>query len=688
LILKNKLDSYLFILSWLILIGVATTFIFKVTLHSDLLFFDVFVEDLMRFDGFISDWKFPAAPAIFPDVILYSLSYFIFDNVVFRVAFVCFFQSIILAWACVYLGSIVRLELSYAAKSLILLLVALVIYVSIKSNMWLFFNSTNNHFASLLCSLIGFAWLIQYIRLQHFRYLLGITLVTFIGAISTSLIALTFTIPLTLITVFYMFFCGQECLKKILPSIVALILGNFMAAVALPWLLPFSASATKERLSFSIDRLGHGANMLREAFSISFALDNLHTFFLSLLFVVIFIYLIVKLSRLLKAKKSEERNFWSVIPQFFNKNVQVIFLLFLYWIFATFVTVFGSLFTGAFVDPWGFRYFSLPLCLIVLIWVISLDISGILKRRELKLIIILGLVFCSFLVAQTWQKFLEKNKSLPHKALFSGTEIYSNEVTCLKEAEANGFALASGVGDYWSSRGLRYRLSNKNYILPILNDGKIFFHMMGLGPLETPSKYGADFYNFAILNKSNSKSHFNLTPEILGKILPKPTVIKSCNDSVNEIWIYADHVLDTFIKSRVNQLLFDLGKPRSSYTSEASNLPGIVVVKKGLMRVADQGVDKIGFLTYGPYIKLLKGRYTLAFEYESTADGNKWDYGVFSGLSASNISLGEGYLGRSSDGFVKQSFEIDRDIDRFEIRTWYGGQGRLTVKGIQIRREP
>jgi hypothetical protein len=685
--LKITSAPYFYLYAWIVLISVVSAFVFKVTLHSDLLFFDALTEDIFHYGGSFVDWKFPAAPAIFPDVLLYWASYFLFDSAVFRVAFVCIMQAVMLASACVYLGSVIRPMLSDSAKSLIVLSVAIVTLVSLKSNMWLFFNSTNNHIASLLCSLIGLAMLIQFARHKKYYYLIGVAVVTFLASVSTSLIALTFTIPIIVLAVIWALFFGLIGLKQVWPPVLAVLLGSSASAVVSAIFSPLSAAATKERLSLSVDRIAHAISMFREAFKLSFSPDNLYTLFLSIFFIVVFIWVLVAALAQVKIQKFDKSNSISVGFKNFNENRWIIGLSF-YWCVASIVTVLGSLVTAGFADPWGFRYFSLPICIGVLIWILLLDTKGVLGRSYFKATISFIAVLCILVTGQTWLSFIKTNHVERQDALFYGRSIYTAEVACLKEIEDSGFLFESGLGDYWSARGLRYRFNNEKFILPITNDGSVFFHMMGLGPLETPIKYGAGRYNFAILNKSNTQTQFNLTPETVGKLLPAPSAIHSCKNSTYEVWTYSDETLDRFVKKNINQLLIGLHRNGSFLEMDASTLPGVIGKIKDHARVANQGVDSTGFLTYGPYMRLPKGHYVLSIDYEASADGSKWDYGVFGIPNSPPISLGEGLLPRSASGQVEHSFILDKDIGHFEIRTWYGGFGRLVINKVQIRQAP
>ena len=115
----------------------------------------------------------------------------------------------------------------------------------------------------------------------------------------------------------------------------------------------------------------------------------------------------------------------------------------------------------------------------------------------------------------------------------------------------------------------------------------------------------------------------------------------------------------------------------------ASELPGQTGRIQSGSRSASQGNDSPGFLTYGPYITLPAGRYKVSISYSATQGGNRWDAGKFNNpehevkLGAGNFPPGEGKV----DFYI----ETKQALEGLEIRTWFDGQGTLTLNSIKIQ---
>ena len=122
------------------------------------------------------------------------------------------------------------------------------------------------------------------------------------------------------------------------------------------------------------------------------------------------------------------------------------------------------------------------------------------------------------------------------------------------------------------------------------------------------------------------------------------------------------------------------------YAMAADQLPGQAGNISGTGRIADEGADSPGFLSFGPYIDLPAGHYRLNVDYASTGATNKWDIGRFNDPNKL-IVLASGELSASSRGRLNIKFEVKEPVQQFEVRTWFNGHGMLRLENIKIIRE-
>src|SRR5690606_33201603 len=132
-----------------------------------------------------------------------------------------------------------------------------------------------------------------------------------------------------------------------------------------------------------------------------------------------------------------------------------------------------------------------------------------------------------------------------------------------------------------------------------------------------PKKYDVPSYNFIIAKKSGTITQFNMTPESLGKLLPTPTKIVDCENSNSSLWLYNNLELDQVIRNNITYFLGQLGQLQS-FSIPGSSFPGQIGKIESASRVANSNTDGSGFLAYGPYVKMPRGKYKASISYEAT----------------------------------------------------------------------
>jgi hypothetical protein len=113
----------------------------------------------------------------------------------------------------------------------------------------------------------------------------------------------------------------------------------------------------------------------------------------------------------------------------------------------------------------------------------------------------------------------------------------------------------------------------------------------------------------------------------------------------------------------------------------------------GSVRIAREGTDQKGYVTYGPYFKLPKGKYAFAMAYttKSIQPGEKigeWDIG-FTVKGKLEIVRKGPIIGveESEISVVQEVIVSDAYSDSpVEFRTYYYGTGDLTIKNMTIEK--
>jgi hypothetical protein len=103
-------------------------------------------------------------------------------------------------------------------------------------------------------------------------------------------------------------------------------------------------------------------------------------------------------------------------------------------------------------------------------------------------------------------------------------------------------------------------------------------------------------------------------------------------------------------------------------------------------RVAYEGMDKAGFLTYGPYIDLPKGIYKIELKF--SADAQYSGYVNSIGISSVNgtvVYIKDLPLDGVGSHFSRIISISDEMVRNFEVRMWYG-KGDLSLKTLSVER--
>ena len=132
------------------------------------------------------------------------------------------------------------------------------------------------------------------------------------------------------------------------------------------------------------------------------------------------------------------------------------------------------------------------------------------------------------------------------------------------------------------------------------------------------------------------------------------------------------------------------GRPRIEIPFDITQLPsGTGRIVDGV-RIGEQGVDRAGFLTFGPYYPLRRGHFKLNLSYSSTAPngGIQGNLDVFDATSQIRIGrvdlVGTGGMTRQ----IQMPFEISNwRFHKFEFRNEWNGQFVIKIKSLLLQRD-
>ncbi|HVZ70386.1 MAG TPA: hypothetical protein VG891_13060 [Rhizomicrobium sp.] len=103
---------------------------------------------------------------------------------------------------------------------------------------------------------------------------------------------------------------------------------------------------------------------------------------------------------------------------------------------------------------------------------------------------------------------------------------------------------------------------------------------------------------------------------------------------------------------------------------------------QGEARVASEGSR--GTLMYGPYISLAPGRYKFTIVYGPVSGNQEWDICSQQNDRATTIVSGKFPSTNRRDGHITRILQFDKKVVGLEIRAFYSGAGRLTVRYVGI----
>jgi len=540
------------LIAWAALLVAAALLYFQVRFHSDSVFLEDLSRDLFEFGGDWREWRLSPAPAYFPDMLLYFAAYFLLPTVALRIFFVSFIQVILLGLAVMFVVRQLTSRSRMLAQAVGVSIVAVITLVCAHSDIWLYFYSTNNHFAALLLPLVGVGLMVSFLRRPRPAPLVWLAVFGVLGQVSTTVYIIAFTAPvilamLVLWVVSWRFGVGSSSLRRGLLLIAAAVgVGAVVAVPVNSLVTPFDQTDGRYGLAGSL--VVRGLIALLQVFQYAFGGGGPVVLAFSLTLLACALYLLVLVWRRFafsfgaRAGRIEA----GVSVTRYSISTEGGASAFALWIvlWSLPIAVAGSVISGGIVDQHGYRYLLFPLTLMVVITAIHL-VRTVAERRRGGYLMVTGLSVVVLLLAGV---------SLPVAAANPREDVASTAAAdCLQELRDEGVSLDAGLADYWYGRGVTIPMHDSPELVSVWGTLDPFYWMSTVGPLDDPERYPRT-YNFALVHPDAGGAPWVFNEDNLSMALPEPDGVLTCTPDI-EIWTWDDKSMDRVVKAHFDRWL-------------------------------------------------------------------------------------------------------------------------------------
>lgn len=530
------------VFAWLMFALACFLLLYRVTLDSDLLYFEYLFRDLVT-GGRWMDWKLPPAPGFFPDLLLYGLGFMLLEGAGWHMYFAAVGQAVLCIAAALWVMREIHPGVSVDAKAFVVSFSALVIISSSTSRAWLFLNSNNVHIAATLFGLLATAASFAYLR--RGRNLMPICVAVFcsLAIPSTALFIITFIAPavaallLTAVTL-------RALRSKAIVLLLSIAVGSLFGKLARSLFIFNDAISTRVprtlasiRVSFTL--LGDATrNLFNQPVT-----GQLATALVTLCCLCICVYSLRLLAKM-KSAQHQQKTAFEVIgsAQTIVQKAAWLAYAIVFFFLALVSVIAGSVLSGAFADPFAYRYFTFALALAVMITALIID--GKMKFPALALS--LGALLAGTTYYREVQQASDQSiASIGRQGILDAAGNPQPVADCLKDIINQGTPLNAGVTNYWWARSVGFR-SNLE-LLPVDPHLRFSFWIATKGPLANAAHYGRK-YNFILL--STGKLGFDFSPESVAPNAPPGEQKFLCKNVDAQVWYYAGDQLDQLLRQR------------------------------------------------------------------------------------------------------------------------------------------
>lgn len=671
--------------------------------YGDLLFLESFWNDILLHGGNWFSWALTPSPA-YLDIFLYLASYILspyaMDRIFLCTLLQCFVLFAILRWLVFAILEGIHSNASLA----ILLAIGVASLTSSTSRMWMFFNSTNNHFNALALSLLGLSYSARFLARIEARDLRRLLLISAIGPLCGQMFIVWFTAP-TLLTALAL---AGAAKARLIPTDRAksqvMALGKLAGAGALglvvarsleKWVTPWDSLFVVNRANFSTGHIAPAVGTLLRSLEDVIKSGHWGFYLISAGFVA---GLIATFLALLRLGLNSYANAWaedslpsagarptSLAPSVItdrSQNAMHIYIV-AFTVLSLLITPPIVFMSGEFNGTDRLRYFAVPIALpmVVLLcaaarWSVSFSrprAGWVLVGLGVALGVYVLLAFDGLKARKLTMSQVRSHEGVREMAL----------ARCLDDHRER-LGLKFGIADFWNARSSMLLTKSGMRVYPFLGRPiRPYLYMANVDWFVGVEghRFSQPVYNFAILGGS-------VKGEELESRFGRPRHVVEC--AGNPVWVYDETSgFDDSLKLASVEALdaFNLQMKHKSKMNFSSALLQTVVGQRDEDGdiYARGGRTEPGLLVYGPYLRLPPGRYGVAIHYRLSGQPlgtHVADWDVFS-IPGHVFAKGQLIADGKSEIQVRTSFVVPRSgPSLIEIRTHYLGRGDLVLDKI------
>jgi hypothetical protein len=630
----NKYASLIVVWAVVFLLLISSPMFFAVK-HglSDLLFAESLSRNIFSEGGSFLDWALTPSPAYIPDLVLYFIGYQFLPAAADTIFFVSMCQALLLIGIVAVLIKTLTGTLGIHTILLLFLLMSLFSYTNYTSNIWLYFDSTNNHVGSLLLSLLTLIIHLQVISKGGSRTAYVTLLLLQVTGILNGQMFLVWWIAPSLIalgvmTLLSAFERPGRALCTNLMTLLAIGLSALgISRILKPWVTPWDSLALAGRGNFGIENIPKSVAIFLESIGkilLPIRVDFYLVYSLWLLGIALLAWQFLRILLLgYYQKRSGNPSLLDSLASLISlsiwaeakrPNKEQQFFIF-YCLILIPITFLAIMLSQEFRDPIGLRYFMAPITLPIIFTTLTLSESTHVRRRThiftFVLIVFSAITLAYFLA--NYAAFKPSRLSIVEAREYKNTS--ERLIADCLDNHKQIFDLKDGVAGFWDAQFITLLSKQALRAAPVSGNNLDARHYMSninwfLGEAQTP--YANPLYNFVITGELDEN-------EVI-KNYGAPTRTFKCNHGRTSVLVYDpqqtrfDQKVKAQFKRVVTGLLFSSGK-----IDNASYTPDMLLLHKGQLKdgFAVSNKDQSGWFIIGPYIKMRAGRYKAKVKYFS-----------------------------------------------------------------------